>query len=141
MPSDPILPEVRHIETTTTDSATLTSVQTAANVEKSTLATSDTSVRHEVVTTTGEVIATGITASELNQQDFELTDLVSHENGVTTTTMQRFDGTQYTIEYDDRNSFIIDQAKAINNKVVIAEEGTTLFSLRMRRRGLSRRGM
>ena len=128
MPSDPILPEVRHTETTTTDSATLASVQTAANVEKSTLATSDTSVRHEVVTTTGEVIATGITASELNQQDFELTDLVSHENGVTTTTMQRFDGTQYTIEYDDRNSFIIDQAKAINNKVVIAEEGTTYNS-------------
>ena len=126
MPSDPILPEVRHIETTTTDSATLASVQTAANVEKSTLATSDTSVRHEVVTTTGEVIATGITAPELNKQDIEVS--VSQANGVTTTLMQRFDGTQYTIDYDDRDSFIFDQAKAINNKVVIASEGTTYNS-------------
>ena len=126
MPSDPILPEVRHIETTTTDSATLTSVQTAANVEKSTLATSDTSVRHEVVTTTGEVIATGVTASELNKQDIEVS--VSQANGVTTTLMKRFDGTEYTIDYDDRDSFIFDQAKAINNKVVIAEEGTTYNS-------------
>ena len=115
-PSEPIVPEVRSRTTATT-------VTTTAATDKSTVFAEDTTSTTDIITTNGIIVATGVTADELDQQDFEISS--SCDNGIARVIMQRPDGTTYGLEQDDPGCFEYSDNISTQNKAVISGQDET----------------
>lgn len=115
-PSAPIVPEVRSRTISTV-------VTTTTTTDKSTIFTEDSTSTTDIITTNGIIVATGVTADELDQQDFEISS--SCDNGVARVIMQRPDGTTYGLEQDDPSCFAYNDNISTQNKAVISGQDET----------------
>lgn len=116
MPSSPIVPEVRSITTATT-------VASSSVTDKSTIFTEDSTDTVDIITTNGIILVTGVTANELDQQDFEISS--SCESGISRVIMQRPDGTTYGLEQDDPGCFEYSDTITTQNKASLSGQGET----------------